>query len=173
MKNKELNKLMSCIQNGDKDSFNLFYNLTHKGVFSFIYSYVKNYHTAEDLLQETYVKVKVNANKYALGTNALAWVLQIAKNTCLDYLRKEKAKPISELNEEISGKNYNILGDLYYHNLLNKYVADIDRQIVILHIIYGYKNREIAKILDVPLGTVLWKYNKILKELKKILEKED
>lgn len=173
MKNKELNKLMSCIQNGDKDSFSLFYNLTHKGVFSFIYSYVKNYHTAEDLLQETYIKVKVNANKYAIGTNALAWVLQIAKNTCLDYLRKEEIKLVCELNEDMIPDKDNTIGDLYFHDLLNRYVADVDRQIVILHIIYGYKNREIAKILGVPLGTVLWKYNKILKELKNILEKED
>ena len=124
MNNKELNNIMFRIQNGDEDSFRLFYNETHRGFFSFIYSYIKNYHISQDLLQETYIKVKFKADKYNVGTNAVAWVLQIAKNTCLDYLRKEESKPVCELNEDVIADKNNIVGNLYFHNLLNMHIHE-------------------------------------------------
>ena len=55
---------------------------------------------------------------------------------------------------------------LFIYQLINNNLSLIDRQIVILHIIHGYKNREIAKFLNLPLGTVLWRYNKSIKVLK-------
>ena len=172
MISKELNRLMMEIQNGSESAFSDFYQKTYKGVFSFAYTYVKNYHTAEDLVQETYVKVKLNADKYVLGTNATAWVLQIAKNACLDYLRKEKLRNITELKENIATVETDKTDKLFAHELLYKYLKEEDRQIVLLHLLYGFKNREIAEILNMPVGTVLWRYNKALKELKNKL-KED
>ncbi len=173
MKKEELNNLMQKIQQDDEQSFNVFYQDTYKGVFSFIYSYVKNWHTAEDLLQETYIKIKLNAGKYKIGSNAVAWVLEIAKNTCKDYIRKESLRKTEELNENVlESKTTDITKKLYYHDLLNKSLKDGDRQIVLLHLIFGYKNREIAKILGIPIGTVLWKYNKLIKQLKNKI-KED
>lgn len=172
MDKKELNTLMIKIQKDDEISFSLFYERTYKGVFSFIYSYVKNWHTAEDLLQETYIKVKRNAQMYRTNSNVVAWVLQIAKNLCLDYLKKYGDKQVCELNNNISENKKDVINTLYVHDLLNKHLKLEDRQIVILHVLYGYKNREIAKILNIPVGTVLWRYNKAIKELKEKI-KED
>ena len=45
-----------------------------------------------------------------------------------------------------------------------------EREIVIMHVFWGYKHREISKILDIPLGTVTWKYQKALQKLEKIKE---
>lgn len=172
MNRKELNILMKNIQAGDEDSFTVFYAETHKGVFSFIYTFVKNWHTAEDLLQETYIKVKLNADKYAIGTNVIAWLFQIAKNICLDYLKRPSTQETLELNEFSAETHYEYENRLYVHDLLNKNLSTTDRQIVLLHILHGYKNREIAEILNLPLGTVLWKYNRAMKELKNKI-KED
>lgn len=55
---------------------------------------------------------------------------------------------------------------------MNKVLSDGERQIVILHVVSGFKHREIAQMLDKPLGTVLWAYNNALAKLKKELEKE-
>lgn len=172
MNTKELNKLMSEIQSGDENAFTTFYQNTYKGVFSFVYSYVKNWHTSEDILQETYIKVKLNADKFKAGTNSSAWLLQIAKNTCIDYLRKQESKPTEEIKDYNANYSLDVAGSMYMHDLLNKYLDDVDRQIVLLHVIEGYKNREIAKILDIPLGTVLWRYNKALKILKDKIKEE-
>lgn len=172
MNKKELDGLMKKVQEGDENSFACFYHETYKGLFSFIYSYVKNWHTSEDLMQETYVKVKLNADKYVLGTNVTAWLFQIAKNLCLDYLKKLSSKEAEVIDGLVIEKNFEPDTKMYVHDLLNKYLSEVDRQIVLLHVLHGYKNREIADILQIPLGTVLWRYNKAMKELKKKI-KED
>ena len=170
MNKREINNLMQAVQNGDKVAFVQLYKTTYKGVFSFIFSYTNNYHTTEDLLQDTYIKVKTKAQSYKLGTNASAWILQIAKNTTLDFLRKEEHNSGEELKEEIIKDNSSFDGNFELHEILNNSLNEGDRQIVLLHLIYGYKNREIAKILDIPIGTVLWRYNKALKTLKEKLK---
>lgn len=166
MNKKELDKLMEQVQAGDEESFALFYHETYKGLFSFIYSYVKNWHTSEDLMQETYIKLKLNADKYVLGTNVTAWLFQIAKNLCLDYLKKPTSRELMPIDEVVLEKNFEPERKMYVHDLLNKYLSVTDRQIVLLHVLHGYKNREIAQILNLPLGTVLWRYNRALKDLK-------
>ena len=171
MSKSRINELMVKVQMQDDAAFEALFNECKRPVFSFIYTYVKNYHSAEDLLQDTFIKIKMNAQSYKAGTNAMAWILETAKNTAIDYLRKEnrvKRADIEEANLKGSEPDFN--DSLIVHDLLNKYVNDEDRQIVLLHLVYGYKNREIAKILDMPLGTVLWRYNTALKTLKKALK---
>ena len=175
MNKRELNELVAKIQEGDEYSFSLLYNETYKGVFSFIYSIILNYEDSEDLMQETFIKIRQNIQSYKLGTNVSSWMLQIAKNLTIDFLRKEKKKNTTTLEcieNVIPAKESNIEQKIYLHDKLNEYLPEIERQIVILHIINGYKNREIAKLLKIPLGTVLWKYNRAMKILKEKLEEE-
>ena len=170
MNKRELNKLMILVQNGDENAFAILFENLKKGVFSFLYTYVQNYHTAEDLVQDTFIKVKLKANLYQKGTNVSAWILQIAKNTALDYLKKENKNKTVEIDEKIIGQDIGIDNKLDLHNILNSSLKEEERQIVLLHLVYGYKNKEIAKILDVPIGTILWKYNTAIKKLKEKLK---
>lgn len=172
MDKKELDKLMIKIQDGDEESFAIFYRETYKGLFSFIYSYVADWHSSEDLMQETYIKVKLNADKYLIGTNVTAWMFQIAKNLCLDFLKKQNNRKVENIDDVVVEKYFEPENKLLVHDMLNKYLKETDRQIVLLHILFGYKNREIAQILGIPLGTVLWRYNNAIKTLKKKI-KED
>lgn len=170
MNKSELYSLMEKVKRQDEAAFENLFNACKKGVFSFLYTYTGDYHLTEDLLQETFIKVKQNAQKFNKGTNASAWILQIAKNTALDYLRKEKQKfvDISELS--ISDGQPDISEKLALHDIINRNLLQDERQIVILHLAYGYKNREIAEIMEMPVGTVLWKYNRALKRLKEVLK---
>lgn len=172
MTKSELNDLMKKVSSGDEDAFAIFYQSAYKSVFGFLYSYVNDRTASEDLLQDTFIKVKEKAYTYKEGTNAFAWVLQIAKNTAIDYLRKENRIKKEELNETVVGTLAKPERDFYIHDAINKYLEDGERQIFILHAVYGYKNKEIAQILTMPLGTVLWKYNRAVKTLKEKL-KED
>lgn len=174
MDKAQLNSLMVKVQSGDEQAFTEIYNGIYKGVFSFIYTFVNDYQEAEDILQETFIKVRKNIQSYQPNTNPSAWIFQIAKNLSLDYLRKTKRK-----NETYSDQMEQYLGfenksdtKLYVHNLINTVLKDIERQIVILHIIGGYKHKEIATILNLPLGTVLWKYNQSIKLLNNVIKGE-
>lgn len=167
MATKELDLLLFKISNGDNVSFERFYNLTVKGVFAFAYSYLGNKEDTEDIVQSTYLTVKQKAYTYKKGTNARAWLFQIVKNLALDELRRRKRRQTEWEQEKISDSLQNFENAAEY--LLNVLSSE-EKEIVILHVFWGYKHREIANLLNIPLGTVTWKYNAAINKLKKYKE---
>jgi len=159
--------------NKDDEAFRVIYENTKKGVFSMIVSIVKNKAATEDLMQDTYIKMIEKINQYKRGRNFYAWLLQIAKNTALDYYRKYKNEVIYDPQEQsyyhdslkTDEKTYSVLD-------LVKPLNDLEKQIVLLRAVDQMKFKDIAQIVDKPLGTVLWIYNKAIKSLKTYLEVE-
>lgn len=90
MDKKYIDELLYKISNGDNKAFEELYLKTRKGVFSFLYSYLQNYHDAEDAMQTTYLNVKRGIHSYKRGTNGSAWILQIAKNIAFTELKRNK-----------------------------------------------------------------------------------
>ena len=170
MDKSEINRLMKEVKKQDETAFENLFNACKKGVFGFLYTYTKNYHDTEDLVQETFIKVKSGAQSYKDGTNAFAWMLEIAKNTAIDFIRRNNKYDTTDLESvTLSAKSEDTDTKMTVYDVINKYLADTDRQIVLLKLVYGYKSREIAGILGIPTGTVLWKYNRALKQLKAAL----
>ncbi len=157
----------------DNEAFRIVYENTKKGVFSMIISIVKNKAATEDLMQDTYIKMIEKIHTYKKGRNFNAWLLQIAKNTALDYYRKYHKEIIYDPQEQS-----------YYHDKLKteavtytvqdlvKPLDEIEKQIVLLRTVNEMKFKDIAQVVDKPLGTVLWLYNKAINTLKKYLEVE-
>ena len=98
MNKKELDLLMRKIAVGDDNAFALLYEKTKRGIFAFVYSYLQNYADTEDAMQTVYLKIKTGISSYRTGTNGRAWILQIAKNTALDFLRKRKQEGRTRLD---------------------------------------------------------------------------
>jgi len=156
------------------EAFKVVYENTKKGVFSIIISIVKNKAVTEDLMQDTYIKMIEKINSYKKGRNFYAWLLQIAKNTALDHYRKfhretvydpqEQAYLHSHMSQE--PKTYDVLD-------LIKPLDDLDKQIVLLRAVDDMKFKDIAKLVNKPLGTVLWLYNRAIKTLKDYLGDEE
>ncbi|MBS5021933.1 MAG: RNA polymerase sigma factor [Firmicutes bacterium] len=118
---------------------------------------------AEDVTEEVFFAVKRKAYLYRPGTDARAWIFQIAKNLSLDELRRRKrrAEPLEEAGEPAVPPRLPAL------DLLTKCLDETEREIVLLHAVWGYKHREIAQMKGMPLGTVTWKYNAALEKLRK------
>ena len=171
MDKKELDLSLQKVAKGDDSAFEKLYAETRKGIFAFLYGFCKNYHTAEDLTQTVYLKVKVNVSKYKAGTDARAWLFQVAKYTALNELKKIKREVVAS-DEDTKGfesKSYE-MKDSPVFDAINSVLDDNERQIVILHILWGFKHREIADMLSMALGTVLWKYNAAIKKLQNKLK---
>ncbi len=157
----------------DNEAFKILYENTKKGVFSIIISIVKSKAVTEDLMQDTYIKMIEKIHQYRKGRNFYAWLLQIAKNTALDHYRKYKNEinydPIEQsyIHSHLSTKEktYDVLD-------LVKPLDEIEKQIVLLRAVDDVKFKDIAIIVNKPLGTVLWLYNKGIKTLKEYLETE-
>lgn len=176
MDKAELDSYMVRLKNGDDSAFDVIYNETRKGLFSFILTYVKNYQSAEDVLQNTYIKIRNSIGSYRAGTNAWAWIFTIAKNLSLNEIKKAKRETPTDFNEQENRfGDYEIEDKLSMPmlNIIKETLNKTEQQIVLLHIVGGYKHREIADMLFKPLGTVLWAYRNAIGKLKKRLEDED
>lgn len=150
--------------------FDQFYNETKKTVFFAILSIIKDTSVVDDLMQDTYVKFLENINKYTAKTNINAYLSTMAHNIAINYYNREKRLVHDDeiIDYQQAPDNNDKENKYQYVEVMEllKTLDDISREIVVLHTINDLKFKEIAKIVDKPLGTVLWIYNKAIKELK-------
>ena len=173
-----LDNLMLHIAHGDEIAFEELYNQTKSGLYSFILSICKNHHMAEDVMQSTYIRVRLSANMYKAGSNTLAWIYTIAKNITLNEINKQKREVSHDFDEKGAsiGGQYTIDDKLSSPllSLIKSELSENEAQIITLHLVSGFKHREIAEMLNKPLGTVLWSYKNALNKIKsKYKEEED
>ncbi|MCL2556666.1 MAG: RNA polymerase sigma factor [Firmicutes bacterium] len=168
----QLEIFMRQLHSGNINALDNIYTLTSKSIYMLSCAILKNTEKAKDIMQETFIRVVANIDKYK-SDNALAWILTIARNLSYrEYANSGRSISLDIFKESVSdGKSTEELwtGEID----LNKAMAQLsveEREVVTLFSIKGYKHREIAQIIGKPLGTVLWMYNKTIKKLKKMLE---
>lgn len=175
MSNEELLRRVSL---GDRDAFLFLYQNTDRTVYSFILSIMKNPQDAEEVMQETYMKIWTSASSYQSRGKPLAWIFTIARNLCYMKFRDQKHRAdigLEELTGEETGElclPLENLADAMALRAALELLKEDERQIVLLHASAGLKHREIASSLGMPLATVLSKYNRAIKKLKQNLREE-
>lgn len=134
---------------------------------------------AQDLLQETFLKVLTNSDKFTQNTNFKAWVYTIMKNTFInDYRKNEKKKnSIDRACQEIhlriqNDKTYPSPESSYNSKEIMKFIKTLDAEYrtPLEMFLDGYKYKEIAEILQIPLGTVKSRIFFARKKLEKTLK---
>lgn len=171
--NEVLDRLLCRMKFGEEKAFEELYEKTSRQVFAYVLSIVGNYHTAQDLTQDTFIKIRKNVDKYVPG-NAFAWIMQIAKNTSYNELGKSKKVIPTDFGERTkTAGSYRIdETNVPVLEIISTRLDATDKKILLMHLSAGFKHREIADELDMPLGTVLWRYNKAIKTLQKIIKEE-
>lgn len=164
--NRLLDSYLKGISNGDKEALTNLYNETKSSVYAFALSILKDKTLAEDVLQDTFIKIYENAYLYKSNDKPIAWILTITKNNALMKIRKEKNTDDIDLYTNILSSSKQDIDNKLFLSYLFNYVSDEERKIVILHAVSGLRHREIAKILNLPLGTVLSKYKRTISKLK-------
>lgn len=167
------------IASGDDEAFCELYYASYKEIFGFLFSLTKNKEDAEDLMQNTYVKIRGGAHLYKKQGTPMTWMCAIAKNQYLDLVRKRSKRntvDFSEIENYVSeglavskDENKRVEDTMILKEVLKK-LDEEERTIVVLHIINGLKHREISQLTGITLSTVLSKYNRSLKKLKKFIE---
>ncbi len=171
-------ELLNRVGTGDSEAFRQLYHNTDRTVYSFILSILKNPQDAEEVMQETYLKIWTSAASYHSQGKPLAWIFTIARNLCYMKFRDQKRQAdmgLDELNGEETGEVCLPLENLADAMVLRsalEVLKEDERQIVLLHASAGLKHREIAADLQMPLATVLSKYNRAIKKLKQYLREE-
>ena len=156
-------------------------------LYNTAYRMTRSAEDAEDLVQETYFKAYKYYDKFEEGTNLKAWLFKILKNTFINNYRKKKLEPRSVDFAEIEDSFERIVrrdnaetgGDPeaeYFHGVLDDDVKKaLDslpydyRMVVILADLEDFSYKEIAEILDCPVGTVMSRLYRGRKLLEKAL----
>ncbi len=168
IKQKYIDKLIQK----DEEAFEYIYALTKKGVYIIIYNVVKDHSVVQDVMQDVYLKMLNSMHLYKKKTNFYNWLLMIAKNQAIDYYRKEKKivhMDENDFQEQFSSNEENPDEKNRFESLLSVLSED-ERQIILLKIVDNMKHKDIASLLDMPLGTVLWMYQEALKKMKEVRE---
>ena len=104
MNDEELLKQVGTV---DEDAFRQLYHNTDRTVYSFILSILKNPQDAEEVMQETYLKIWTSAASYHSQGKPLAWIFTIARNLCYMRFRDQKRQAdmgLDDLNGEETGE---------------------------------------------------------------------
>ena len=171
-----MESLIAEIAAGDRAAVGVLYEQTKTAVYGFALSILKNAADAEDVLQDTYVRVWSAAGSYRPMGKPMAWILTITRNLATSVLRdRSKTVEIPEDDWLIapSENPYESTERRMVLNAAMRVLSDEERQIVMLHAVTGLKHNEIAKLLSLPLPTVLSKYSRAKKKLQNTLKEEN
>ncbi len=173
---RELDELLSGVAAGDREALAQLYRRTRTAVYGLALSYVKNAHDAQDVTQDTFVRVWDSAYQYKPQGSPMGWLLAVARNLALMKLRQGSRQEQLEDEEwdAIPAESPAVTPE--DRQVLQQAMAaltDEERQVVMLHAVTGLKHREIAHLLEMPLATVLSKYHRALKKLRVQLEGDD
>lgn len=170
----ELDKHITLLlKEKNSKAINLLYENYSNSLFGVIKSIIDNDKIAEDALQETFIKVWKNADKFDPKKAKLyTWLHRIAKNTAIDKVRSFKNKQQKEVhNDHILVNNvssYRINQDTID---LKEHVAKLDPKYqIVLNALYfeGMTQQDASEELEIPLGTIKSRLKIALRELKKI-----
>ncbi len=144
---------------------------------------------AEDLVQETYLRAFRSIDRFTPGTNLRAWLFKIMTNAFINEYRKRTRQPrntsLDDVEEyyvyahlidsgfqpESRGPEEEVLAGITDDNVVValESLSDEFRQVVLLADVEGFAYREIADILDIPIGTVMSRLHRARRRLQRML----
>lgn len=178
-------QLVKLYMNGNNNAFDYLLGRHQSRLYSYILYFVHDEDTANDIFQDTFVKVVIRLQQglYSFEGKFAAWVTRIAKNLISDYFRKtSEVNQIS--NDEV---NYDIFGSLSLleHSVesqmlvtqslkdvekLYKQLPESQKEVVYMHFYQGLTFREIAETLNVSINTALGRMHYAINNMRKMAE---
>lgn len=166
---KQLDAWITAIAGGSTDALALLYQETSASVYAYALSLLKNSHDAEDVLHDCFLSLWTAASSYRSAGKPMAWILTIAKNLCLKQLHQRsrtESLPEEDWKNSLEFATEMTADDKVVLRQCMEALSDDERQIVVLHAVSGFKHREIAALMSLPLPTVLSKYHRAIKKMK-------
>jgi RNA polymerase sigma-70 factor (ECF subfamily) len=171
-------ELVDLLKEKDQRAYSHLYDSYSGALYGVVIKVLGNREEAVDVLQESFIKIWKNIENYDQNKGRLfTWMLQITRNTAIDFMRSgavQKEKKTNRLEPgsfQVDQKNVTFTPT--DHLGLSKVVDGLraeDRQIVDLAYFHGMTQHEIAEKLSIPLGTVKTRARKALSLLKNILK---
>jgi RNA polymerase sigma-70 factor (ECF subfamily) len=173
-------ELIKRIQQKDETAFDLLFSRYKNDLYRFIYYLTQNRSDADDLFQETWLRIVNHIPETAEIKNVRPWMCTIAVNLHRDELRKKRIRRLffrKPSDSEFGETELKAVQDDYYGNSspqieismsLSQAINNLplkQRRVFVLQEIEGFKQREISDILNIPLGTVKSLLHRAVKRL--------
>lgn len=179
-------ELISLYIGGDESALKALILRHEQQIFTYILSAVKNRELAEDLFQDTFIKVinTLRSGGYKDEGKFAQWVMRIANNLKIDYFRKEQRLPIYEnsgdfnifdtLGMEDPSVEQKMIQEQVYADIkdLVQYLPEEQREVLEMRIYQDVSFKEIAKITKVSINTALGRMRYALINLRKLVEEK-
>jgi RNA polymerase sigma-70 factor (ECF subfamily) len=183
-------QLIARFQLGDVQAYDLLVRRYKDQLLNFVYRFVGNRTDAEDIVQETFLRVYKNKHMYKEIAKFSTWVYTIAGNLAKTELRRRKRHKIFSVSNFVNEeRDYDIpdrehspekkVDSTIQEDIIQKAIEKLPakfREVIILRDIQGFAYEEISQILDIPLGTVKSRVNrgrlKLQEDLKFLYENE-
>lgn len=168
IKYENLHEIFQKIISGDETAIEELYKNYKSLVMNIAFSIVKNRDSSEEISQIVFMKIiKLDKSKLPT-TNESSWIYAVTKNQTIEYLRKQHNEiDIDDIYDMPNTQNeIDEIIDIDDFNRIIKCLDEKEKEIVSLKIISNFTFKEIAEILNMPIGTVQWRYYKAVHTLK-------
>ena len=175
MTDKEFQHNLNLIQDKDKAGLRNIYTEYLTLIYHTVLSVIKNKEDAEDITSEFFIKLANISDKYKEGNGHITWLITIALNMTIDYIRKHKRElhtddiyedvTLTSVPSETPEETY--LTKQSFKELIHK-LKSKEQEIIILKIVGELTFKEIADILKEPMGTITWRYQNAISKLRRL-----
>lgn len=175
-------QLIIAYRAGQREALEILFGRHMKTVYGFVYRLMGDTHAAEDITQDAFVKAWKHLKRFDTNRKFKTWILQIAKNTAFDYLKKKKAVPFSALDDPDSDNAFidtivdseplpsAVLERAESIHVLTsalQQLSPVSRAVMHLYYHDGMTFREIADSIEESLNTVKSRHRRALISLRK------
>lgn len=178
------NQLIVAYLKGDEQALELLINQYLKRVYLYFLKRTNDVAAAEDLTQETFIKMWRNLKKFDLKKKFQPWLFVIARNTLIDYLRKYKNGLCKEVifSKIINGENEGLIDNFIINPILvidsieqkekiEKFKKNLDNlsksdRDLLENRLAGFKFKELAEKFNTSINTIKARYHRLLKKQK-------
>jgi RNA polymerase sigma-70 factor (ECF subfamily) len=186
--------LIRKCRRGDERSFDILFDRYKAKIYTFILRFLRDQKAAEDILQETFIKVFRKARYFRHQAKFSTWLYTIAANLCRDELKKRKRRrsvPLTESGAEperegqawprllpLPDSSESPREEAQKREMSRVLLRALDelpessRLVIELHVMHGLRYREVAHILKCPIGTVQSRMHNAIQLLRKKVRKK-
>lgn len=189
MKNKMLsdNELLEAYLSGNEAAVEVIIQRHKRKIYTYLYYRIRNKDIVADLFQETFIKAfrSVKENKYNDYGKFSAYLMRIAHNLTVDYIRKQNKIPQVDLdNYDYDLLNYKKIADLPGESKIIKsetnadirklinYLPENQREVVIMRVFFDMSFKEIAEETNVSINTALGRMRYAILNLKRLIKEK-
>lgn len=169
------------IRQGNKDGLKQIYETYIAFIYSVIFDIIRNKESAEDVTSDFFLKLWTTvADQYQFGNTHKAYLARIAHNMAIDYIRKNgKEQLTDEIQDAADSENVvttigmkqetvdeHVIENISIKEAINT-LKEPEQQVLNMKIFGEFTFSEISEILQIPMGTVTWRYRTAIEKLKK------